>query len=227
MPLTKIIPRDDEGKAALLEHVAATLPGFAGLFDINAAQLASNSADTLSLRHIVDLVQKHQDDLHQTVALKNLLRDGGPGDTNWLPQSASAVNPPPAVDAGIMPRFSLMIAGIKQHKNYTPAHGQALWLIGSAYNADSSNWKPILNPKIKLTHPVIGWTKGDASALEIMADRNDGLGFVFFTISTSPGTVDLTALPATLTTWKYKAIYRLHDQQVGHWSEISEIVVGG
>jgi hypothetical protein len=26
--------------------------------------------------------------------------------------------------------------------------------------------------------------------------------------------------------WKYKAIYRLHDQQVGQWSDIMSVAVG-
>jgi len=227
MPASKIIPRDDEGKAMLFEHMAETLPPIAKILGISDAKIAAHCADTLALRHVVDLVQKSQDDLHKTVALKNLLRDGGPGDTNWLPSSTSALKAPAAVEAGIMPRFLLLAAEIKLSKNYTPAYGQALWLIGSSYNVDPDTWQPMLHLKLKSGQPVIGWTKGEASALEIMADRNDGRGFVFFTISTHPGTVDSNPLPTSMSTWKYKAIYRLHDQQVGQWSEVSNIVAGG
>jgi len=27
--------------------------------------------------------------------------------------------------------------------------------------------------------------------------------------------------------WKYKAIYRYHDEQVGEWSDVLSVVVGG
>ena len=34
-------------------------------------------------------------------------------------------------------------------------------------------------------------------------------------------------LPATPTTWKYKAIYRVKDEQIGNWSDMVSIAVGG
>ena len=36
-----------------------------------------------------------------------------------------------------------------------------------------------------------------------------------------------TALPVTLTKWKYRAIFRVDDVQVGAWSAVIEIAVGG
>jgi len=38
---------------------------------------------------------------------------------------------------------------------------------------------------------------------------------------------DIALLPATLTIWKYKDIYRLNDQQGGLWSNEVSITVGG
>ena len=54
-------------------------------------------------------------------------------------------------------------------------------------------------------------------------DRNDGNGFVFLVINTDP-----TPLPApgTNAVWNYKAIYRLHDEQVGQWSDVVSVTVG-
>ncbi|MCX7110112.1 MAG: hypothetical protein NTX45_08280 [Proteobacteria bacterium] len=73
------------------------------------------------------------------------------------------------------------------------------------------------------------WTKGKASAIEIWVDRNDGNGFVFLIINTEPNTTDTTPLPApgTSAVWNYKAIYRLHDEQVGQWSDVVSVTVGG
>ncbi|MEI6336175.1 MAG: hypothetical protein WCS87_16570 [Methylococcaceae bacterium] len=44
-----------------------------------------------------------------------------------------------------------------------------------------------------------------------------------------PNTTDNTLLPASGATaiWKYKAIYRLHDEQVGQWSDMISVMVGG
>jgi len=47
-----------------------------------------------------------------------------------------------------------------------------------------------------------------------------GNGFAFFTINIEPDTINKTALPAMGAIWKYKAIYRLHDEQVGQWSDV-------
>ncbi|MCX7113490.1 MAG: hypothetical protein NTX45_26005 [Proteobacteria bacterium] len=33
--------------------------------------------------------------------------------------------------------------------------------------------------------------------------------------------------PGTGTVWNYKAIYRLHDEQVGQWSDVISVTVGG
>jgi|GEM_PF-7097406 len=65
-----------------------------------------------------------------------------------------------------------------------------------------------------------------AAAIGIWVDRGEGAGFVFLTINTEPNTNDTQPLPATSAIWKYKAIYRLHDEQVGHWIDVLSITVG-
>ncbi|MCX7113598.1 MAG: hypothetical protein NTX45_26615 [Proteobacteria bacterium] len=57
-------------------------------------------------------------------------------------------------------------------------------------------------------------------------DRNDGNGFVFLIIHTEPNTPAPAPLPGTSVVWKYKAIYRYHDEQVGEWSDVLSVVVG-
>jgi len=59
-------------------------------------------------------------------------------------------------------------------------------------------------------------------------DRNDGNGFVFLVINTEPNTTTLPApAPGTDAVWNYKAIYRFHDEQVGQWSDVVSVTVGG
>ena len=56
---------------------------------------------------------------------------------------------------------------------------------------------------------------------------NRGSGWVILTFDTTPGYTDTTAHPTTLTQWKYRAIYRVGDQQVGQWSAEIAVTVGG
>ena len=60
-------------------------------------------------------------------------------------------------------------------------------------------------------------------------DRGDDKSFVLLNINNEPNTTDTTPLPAAGASamWKYKAIYRLHDEQVGQWSDVISVSVGG
>jgi len=44
---------------------------------------------------------------------------------------------------------------------------------------------------------------------------------------TTPNYTDSAPQPATQAIWKYKAIYRIDDQQAGQWSQEVSVVVGG
>ncbi|MBI3853039.1 MAG: hypothetical protein HY298_22545 [Verrucomicrobia bacterium] len=59
-------------------------------------------------------------------------------------------------------------------------------------------------------------------------DRGDGV-FACLAIDTVPDYLDTAALPAagTSAVWKYKAIYRLNNEQVGQWSDVTSICVIG
>jgi len=65
--------------------------------------------------------------------------------------------------------------------------------------------------------------------IEIWVDRGDGKGFLLSAIDTIPDYLDTAPLPGGWheCRWKYKAIYRLNDEQVGQWSDIASISVMG
>ena len=229
MPTSAYMPKDDSGKADLLEHVAATLPKYAALLGVSAKAMAALQADAVNFRYTLNVLNRAQSYSHNCAAFKNQMRDGGSDSSEW-PVSPLLPEPiPPIVKSGIIPRFSLFIGRIKGHKDYTPAIGQDLRIVGSAYIVDPNSWKPVLSIQMKAAHPTVMWTKGKANALELWVDRNDGNGFVFMTINTEPNTPDTAPLPSTGTSvvWKYKAIYRFHDEQVGEWSDVISVMVGG
>jgi hypothetical protein len=77
----------------------------------------------------------------------------------------------------------------------------------------------------------IGWGWGGNSQfldmIELQKDSGDGQGFKFLANDTTPGYIDTTPLPAAPTKWKYRAIFRVDDAQVGMWSLTVEVTVGG
>ena len=89
--------------------------------------------------------------------------------------------------------------------------------------------KPSLNARLEAGHPDILWQKNGMDTLEIWVDRGAGKGSVFLAIDTHPNYLDTAPLPAAGTgaLWKYKAIYRLHDQQAGQWSDELKVSVTG
>ena len=65
-------------------------------------------------------------------------------------------------------------------------------------------------------------------SVEIWVDRGSGT-FAFLALDSQPDYRDTAPLPAPGlgAVWRYKAIYRLHDDQVGQWSDVASMSVMG
>ena len=228
MTTSSYMPKNDDDRANLLEHVVATLPKYVALLDISAQDFDELQTDSISFRYALQTMGIMQAYSQSWTTTKNHLRDGGIGSDGW-PMVPKLPEPIPAmVKPGIIPRLSALAARIKAHRNYTTAIGYDLWLIGGEQKIDPTTWKPALSIYLQAGHPVIAWAKGNAGTIEIWVDRTDGNNFVLLAIDTEPNTNDATPLPAAGSgaIWKYKAIYRVHDEPVGHWSDIISIAVG-
>ena len=55
MPTSSYMPKDDGGKADLLDHVAATLPKYADLLNVSAEDLAFHQDDAVAFRYGLDV----------------------------------------------------------------------------------------------------------------------------------------------------------------------------
>ncbi len=220
------LPRDDSGKARLLEHLARRLPAYAETLEVSAADIASLQADAEAFRHAIAATDSIQANARQWTAYKNLQRDGGVR-VNPLPQLPHL--PPPARDVapGIVPRLIALVSRLKTARQYSEAIGHDLQIIGPEQRVEPDDWKPIIATGAVAGQPVLKWPKGDADAIEIWADRGDGQGFRLATITSSVDYTDTSARPATGAVWKYKAIYRLRDTRVGEWSGEVSVAVGG
>lgn len=223
---TYYLPSDDSGKAELLEHLANRLPAHATTLGLTEADLNEVKADADAFRYTLTAANIVQANGKLWTAFKNLQRDGGAGSTAY-PNVANLPAPVPAVPLGIVPRLTNLVARIKAARNYSEAIGQDLNIVGALQISNSNELKPTFDITLKAGHPQIVWIKGEADAIEIWADRGDVKGFALFTIANTSRVPDNTPLPATPTTWKYKAIYRLKDSQVGNWSDTSTLAVGG
>lgn len=136
-----------------------------------------------------------------------------------------------AVNDGALNRIFGTIARIKGAGAYTEAIGTDLGVIGSQQTApDPTTLQPVIDATLSGPNKVdIGWGWGGFAAFlhacEIQVDR--GTGWTLLTIDTTPGYTDNTAHPATLTKWKYRAIYHADDAQIGLWSAEVSVTVGG
>jgi hypothetical protein len=75
-------------------------------------------------------------------------------------------------------------------------------------------------------HPVTGIGRRSRGC-EIQVDRGDGKGYDLLTVDTTPNYVDTQSFPTSKTVWSYKAIYRADDAEVGQWSKVVSVAVGG
>ena len=220
------LPRDDSGKAQLLEHLARRLPAYAETLEVSAADIAGLQADAEAFRHAIASTDSIQANARQWTAYKNLQRDGGVR-VNPRPQLPHLPVPARDVAPGIVPRLIALVSRLKTAHQYNEAIGHDLQIIGPEQRVTPDDWKPVLDTRSVAGQPVIKWPKGDADAIEIWADRDDGQGFRLATITSGTDYTDTTPTPATGAVWKYKAIYRLRDAQVGQWSGVVSVAVGG
>jgi hypothetical protein len=136
-----------------------------------------------------------------------------------------------AVNDGALNRIFGIIQVMKGSAAYTEAIGTDLGVIGSQQSApDFATLQPSINATVAGPNKVDndwGWGGFAAflDACEIQVDR--GSGWTLLTIDTTPGYTDTAPHPATLTRWKYRAIYHVDDAQVGLWSAEVSVTVGG
>ena len=72
------------------------------------------------------------------------------------------------------------------------------------------------------------WKKGAMAALEIQ--KMDAAGvWRFLAIDTEPNYIDTAPLPSadSAEVRKYRAIYMLHDERYGQWSDVTSFTVSG
>jgi len=133
---------------------------------------------------------------------------------------------------GIEARFRALVKLIKANPAYNTAMGQALGIEGSEQTPpDLTTIQPVIDAYINGANVFVDWSWGGyvnyLDMCEIQVDRGDGKGFVALAFDTTPGYTDPTPIPAAPVKWTYRAIYRVNDAQVGLWSKLVSLIVGG
>jgi len=226
MPKAYYLPTTDDAKDVWLTN-------FANKFNIYALPLGFLAADATAL--LADAAYFHWVIISQAqitayaqqwTTYKNAARNGTGLTLGMAPVPAPLAAAPTVVAPNIIGRASLLVARIKVAPAYTEAIGQALGLIGADQTVDVTTLKPILLLTLTAGVVKVGWTKQSMDAVEIMVDR--GTGFSFLALDTVPDYTDTQAAPVGQSAlWKYKAIYRQHDERVGQWSDVVSLAVAG
>ena len=231
MPKSDYILQNDDQFAAQLKTFKTGIGAYATLLGVTPALVTSQAADADYMAYLAQSQGIAQATSQQWTAWKNIARAGGTAPPSGAP--VAPVFPPavPAVPPGIEVRFRALVKQIKASGNYNPAIGEALGIEGNVQSRpDLTGLQPAITATFTGNHVHIGWGWGGNGAfldlLEIQVDRSTG-GWALLTYDTTPNYTDTAPLPATPTKWKYRAIYRVADAQVGVWSNTVEITVGG
>ena len=228
MAKSYFLPSDDEGKDSLLTNVAGKLGTYKTTVGLENSVVTGVQADAAYFHYALNAQKQVANFAQQWTAYKNAARNGTDANLGPEPVPPTLGTAPAAVAPGIFKRLTALVARIKAHPGYTTAIGQDLDIIGAEQTLDTANAKPLLKLELSAGHPNVKWTKGGFDALEIHVDRGTGI-FAYLANDTVPDYLDTAPLPAPgqSALWKYKAIYRLTDQQVGNWSDVVSIAVQG
>ncbi|MFA6560763.1 MAG: hypothetical protein WCV00_02515 [Verrucomicrobiia bacterium] len=218
-----------------LENFRNKLSGYATALGLDTSQVTAAVGDA---RWLIYVIQSWLGAARTwALACTDAAKEAQSGDGSALVVLPVFTPPTPptgvvAVNTGALDRIFALVQTIKDSSGYTDSIGSDLGIIGSELAGPDFT---TLAPQFKLTRSAtgvnVGWNWGGYMSfldmIEIQVDRSDSKGFVFLANDTTPGYTDTTPQPASPTKWKYRAIYRVGDEQVGLWSNEMSITVGG
>ncbi|MDF2452700.1 MAG: hypothetical protein K0S26_2204 [Bacteroidota bacterium] len=226
---TTFIPASDNDKAVWLNNFSTKLGTYAASLGVTAAEVTATQKDASLFQYIVNLLEIYRQTLKNLTGYKTMVKKavGQQHLSATIPSLPTLATAPPTVPEGVFDRVSKLAARIKNSVNYTDNIGSDLGIVTPASNFDASLMQPILKIKLDAGRPHLKWIKGEADALDLYVDRDDGNGFVLLGRLMRNEYVDIASLPSTklIDEWNYKGIYVIADQAVGMYSAISSITV--
>ena len=234
MPIADFMPGTDNKKSHLFNQFRDNVGQYLPILGIlpTDPDIVQQALDASRFHAMVDFCATMQAATTSWVAEKNNERDGtqSPGGSDIIP--ALPPDFPAAVPPGIVSRFRALAQRFKANAAYTPSIGQALGIEGGQIvPPDYSLLQPVLSITLSGDQVILAWNWSGYSTfidmIDLQVDRGDGKGWGILAFATSMTYTDSTPFPATSTAWKYRAIYQVSNAQVGQWSPIASVVVGG
>ena len=231
MAKQSFLPRTDAGKLAWLKNFSSKLPAYAAKYGISPDEVNDTLLGALVLAFWLDYLNQQTQYMHKVAQYKQELMKGtAAGAAAPMAPVAPVMNGVPGtVLPDIIGRATSIGVRIKKHKDYSVSDGTDLDLEGAEIDVAPENEKPLITLSlVSGGHVNIDWAKGNMDGIDIYKDGGDGI-FTFLAVDTFPGYIDNSTLPAAgqSALWRYKAIYRYHDEQVGEWSDVVSITVMG
>lgn len=216
------LPRLDKEKLLWLKNFSSKLNNYATKYNLATTDVTDMVASANYFDWFLNYRNIYVETTKKLTQFKNELMDGiqAGAVVSILPSVPITPAAPPTVAPDIFGRATAIGNRIKAHKDYTLADGNDLGLEGTEITMDLATLKPILSITLNAGKPEITWKKNGLDAIEVLVDRGTG-SYVFLTIATQKLIKDTHPTPpfGTAQHWKYKAIYRHKDEQVGIWSD--------
>ena len=235
MKHSKYFPRGHDAQIVWLANFMGKLSGYATALGLTTAQVTAAMADCGWLIYILELWLPAVRAYEKACTSASATAQTGAGSGAMRLPTFTAPTLPTGVTAqapGALNRIFALVQTIKNSGKCTDAIGEDLRVIGSAASGpDLNTVVPIITAKVSGGAVHIGWgydgNRAWLEGCEIQVDRGDGHGYGLLTIDTTPNYVDTHEFPAGKAVWSYKAIYRADDTQVGQWSKVVSVAVGG
>lgn len=227
----RIFPTNDPARVLWLNNFAAKIESYATKYAITGDEVNAVKRMAKFFAYWVNVLLQLRDYVSKVTGFKNEMAAGVDAneDNPTQPALPAFDAPPDMVVAGIFPFVMTIAKRIKAHKDYAVSDGNDMGIEGDEMEkVDINAAKPVI--KLTLVNGGlvnIGWTKKTFDGVAIYVNRGTG-NYEFLAIDTVPDYLDTHTLPAGQSAvWKYKAIYRLNDENAGQWSDEVSITVSG
>ena len=231
MPKRDYLDPNDDAFSAQLQTFKTNIGSYATVLVVTPAQVTAQAADANYSAYVIACHLTMQQGAQQWTKWKDFVRGGGTAPPTGTPAAPVFPTTVAAVMLGIEIRFRALVQQIKRSAGYNEGIGEALGIEGPVQSPPpAGTLQPVIDLLIEGNRVIVKWGwqghRAFIDLCELQVDRGDGHGFVLLAYDTTPGYTDTAPFPATPVKWKYRAIYRKADAQVGVWSDEVAITVG-
>ena len=223
------MPRPYAQRLVWQQNFVRKLNDYATALGIDAATLLMLANDLLVTTWIVQVIDLFKHTVNERVKFKDVFFDGHEG----VPMGGFPVMPtmpanPATLNAsGAFKRIEKIVQQVKSNKNYTELIGKDLGIIGAEQDINWDTEKPVLTLTLQSNKVSIKFKKGSSVGIKIYSRRTTETAWSFLSIATESPYYDTRTniVSGQGETREYKAVYLLHDEEVGQESEIYSISV--